>query len=80
MILDDGEWTNAHKSLLESQRKARDTINKLNELIEVVASEWNNITLTCACDATKEEACSICEISARLETWQDQRDAERSQS
>ena len=52
------------------------TISDLNELIEIVAGEWKNLKLTCACDATKNQGCSICEITLRLIEWENERDAE----
>ena len=71
----EAEWSSIVRRCARQQKK----ISELNELIEVVADEWKNLDLTCACDATKQQACSICEIGFRLKEWREDRDAEGSQ-
>ena len=62
--------------------RQQQTISDLNELIEVVAGEWKNLGLKCNCEAENnatpygKSSCSVCEISLRLQDWQDERDAE----
>lgn len=63
--------------ILASQyRKHLQQISDLNELVELIAGEWWNLGLTCKCDATKGDGCSVCEISDMLKSWQEERDAE----
>lgn len=71
------EFELAEKAHIVSRyRQSRKIIRDLNELIEVVAGEWKYLRLTCECDPDKKQGCSICEITLRLQGWQDERDAE----
>lgn len=65
-----------HDILLSQWKRRGKTISDLNELIGVVAGEWKNLKLTCACDATKNQGCSVCEITLRLIDFENERDAE----
>lgn len=56
--------------------RQKQQISDLNELVDAVVVEWNALGLTCKCDATKGDGCSVCEIGEMLKTWQDEREAE----
>ena len=65
-----------YDTLRRSYRRNLETISELNELVELISGEWWNLGLTCKCDATKGDGCSVCEISDMLKSWQEERDAE----
>lgn len=65
-----------YEGLIRRIARYKHTISDLNELIELIAGEWKNLKLTCACDATKNQGCSVCEITLRLIEFENERDAE----